>query len=122
MRTMPIQSVTDLDDLAPEVGLHLDRLGIARTDFVRVAKVGEEGGEVLGALIKRTYGGASTEDVLDELGDVFLSALGACDQIGVAPSALIAARWAKVQPRSAGRDLAPPVGPVHNGPVGGQQG
>jgi hypothetical protein len=99
---MQVQAVNDLDALAYDVGRHLDRLGIGRTDFVRVGKCGEEGGEVLGALIKRTYGAATTEDVLDELGDVFLAALGAAEQLGVLPSAVIAARWAKVWPRSGG--------------------
>ncbi len=62
-----------LDSLSLEVVAHLDRLGIERSDWVRVAKVSEEGGEVLGALIKRTQGRMTTIDVLAELGDVFLS-------------------------------------------------
>ena len=97
--TQPL-TLTDLDALAHDVGEHLDRLGVQRADWVRVAKVGEEGGEVVGALIKRTYGQADTADVLAELGDVFLAALAAADQLGVTPSTLIAARWADVAPRS----------------------
>lgn len=62
-----------LKALAADVGAHLDRLGIERSDWVRVAKVGEQGGEVVGALIKRCYGRAETDDVLAELGDVFLA-------------------------------------------------
>ncbi len=38
-----------LDSLAGAVGVHLDRLGVQRSDWQRVAKVGEEGGEVVGA-------------------------------------------------------------------------
>lgn len=99
---MQVQSVNDLDDLARDVGRHLDGLGVGRTDWVRVGKCGEEGGELVGALIKRTHGAATTEDVLDELGDVFLAALAAAEQLGVSPSQVIAARWAKVLPRSGG--------------------
>lgn len=98
--TTQAHTLAALDALAADVGAHLDRLGIERSDWVRVAKVGEEGGEVVGALIKRSYGRATTDDVLAELGDVFLAALGAADQLGVAPSTLIAARWADVAPRS----------------------
>lgn len=90
----------DLDTLARAVGEHLDQLGIQRSDWARVAKVGEEGGEVVGALIKRLEGRAATSDVLDELGDVILAALGAADQLGVAASTLIAERWASVSRRS----------------------
>lgn len=99
---MQFQDLSDLDALAKDVSAHLDRLGVERSDWVRVAKVGEEGGEVVGALIKRTYGAAGTADVLDELGDVLLAALAAADQLGRAPSDLIAARWAQVLPRSGG--------------------
>lgn len=100
MTTMQAQALSNLDALAKDVGAHLDRLGVERTDWVRVAKVGEEGGEVVGALIKRSYGAADTADVLDELGDVFLAALAAADQLGRAPSDVIASRWAQVLPRS----------------------
>lgn len=100
MSTTQPRMLTDLDALAKDVGEHLDRLGVQRCDWVRVAKVGEEGGEVVGALIKRSYGRAETADVLAELGDVFLAALGAADQLGIAPSSVIAARWADVAPRS----------------------
>ena len=100
MSTTQPRTLTDLDALAKHVGEHLDRLGVQRCDWVRVAKVGEEGGEVVGALIKRSYGRAETADVLAELGDVFLAALGAADQLGIAPSSVIAARWADVAPRS----------------------
>lgn len=99
---MQVQSVNDLDDLARDVGRHLDGLGVGRTDWVRVGKCGEEGGGLVGALIKRTHGAATTEDVLDELGDVFLAALAAAEQLGVSPSQVITARWAKVLPRSGG--------------------
>lgn len=100
MATTQPHTLTDLDALATDVGAHLDRLGIQRSDWVRVAKVGEEGGEVVGALIKRSYWRAETDDILAELGDVFLAALGAADQLGVTPSTLIAARWADVALRS----------------------
>lgn len=89
-----------LDSLSLEVIAHLDRLGVERSDWVRVAKVGEEGGEVVGALIKRTQGRMTTADVLAELGDVFLSALGASRQLGTTPSEVIAQRWKQVAPRS----------------------
>lgn len=66
----------------------------------RVAKVGEEGGEVVGALLKRAEGRADTAHLLAELGDVFLAALAAADQLGVTPSTIIAARWADVSQRT----------------------
>lgn len=97
--TLPGEPI-DLDTLSRAVGEHLDQLGVQRSDWARVAKVGEEGGEVVGALIKRLEGRAATSDVLDELGDVILAALGALDQLGVAASTLIADRWATVSRRS----------------------
>jgi hypothetical protein len=96
----PDSAAIDLEALSKAVAAHLDRLGIARSDFARVAKVAEEGGEVLGALLKRDECRTTTADVLDELGDVFLAALAACDQLGVAPSAVISQRWATVSKRS----------------------
>ncbi len=69
--------VSDIDALALFVSDHLDRLGVERSDWARIAKVAEEGGEVVGALIKRTQGRATTADLEDELADVILSALGA---------------------------------------------
>lgn len=89
-----------LDSLAVTVGAHLDRLGVQRSDWQRVAKVGEEGGEVVGALLKRAEGRADTAHLLAELGDVFLAALAAADQLGVTPSTIIAARWADVSQRT----------------------
>lgn len=89
----------DIDALASEVGAHLDRLGVQRSDWVRVAKVGEEGGEVVGALIKRTEGRATDADVEAELADVILAALGAAEQLGIPPSKLITARWTLVSQR-----------------------
>ncbi|MDV7193320.1 nucleoside triphosphate pyrophosphohydrolase family protein [Mycolicibacterium fortuitum] len=90
----------NLDALAIDVGTHLDRLGVDRRDWVRVGKVAEEGGEVMGALIKRTQGRATTADLEDELGDVILAALGAIDQLGLQPSELVARRWAEVSKRT----------------------
>lgn len=90
----------DLEALSKAVAAQLDRLGIARSDWARVAKVGEEGGEVIGALLKRDEGRTTTADVLDELGDVILAALAACDQLGVAPSAVVTQRWATVSKRT----------------------
>ncbi|MBU8813646.1 hypothetical protein KL953_32745 [Mycolicibacterium goodii] len=90
----------NLDALAIDVGTHLDRLGVDRCDWVRVGKVAEEGGEVMGALIKRTQGRATTADLEDELGDVILAALGAIDQLGLRPSELVARRWAEVSKRT----------------------
>ncbi|WP_225341949.1 hypothetical protein [Mycobacterium intracellulare] len=89
-----------IDLLAHDVGTHLDRLGVQRTDWARVAKVAEEGGEVVGALIKRTQGRATDADLYDELGDVILAALAATDQLGLKPSELIAKRWAVVSQRA----------------------
>lgn len=109
---MQVQSVNDLDALAKDTAEHLDRLGVPRNDFVRVGKCSEEGGEVVGALIKRTHGAATTEDVLDELGDVFLAALAAAEQLGVPPSQVIAARWAKVRTRSSGTSRVSALGPA----------
>lgn len=94
--------MTDLGALAASVGAHLDRLGVERTDWIRVGKVAEEGGEALGALIKRTQGRATTTDIEDELADVILAALGAINQLGVEPTALVARRWAQVAGRTRG--------------------
>lgn len=96
--------LTALDSLAVTVGVHLDRLGVQRSDWQRVAKVGEEGGEVVGALLKRAEGRADTAHLLAELGDVFLAALAAADQLGVTPSMIIATRWADVSQRSRERN------------------
>lgn len=93
-------ALLDIDHLAADVAAHLDRLGVQRTAWIWVAKVAEEAGEVLGALIKRTQGRCTDTALYEELGDVFLSALGAADQLGLIPSALITWRWAQVLPRS----------------------
>lgn len=90
----------NVDALARDVGAHLDRLGVARSDWVRVGKVAEEGGEVMGALIKRTQGRASDADLEAELGDAILAALGGLEQLGLVPSTVIASRWAVVSQRS----------------------
>ena len=101
-----VGSTVDVDSLSAAVGEHLDRLGIERSEWLRVAKVGEEGGEVIGALIERGLGRADIDDVVAELGDVFLSALGALDQLGLRPSTVIAQRWKAVRRRSARVDAA----------------
>ncbi len=106
-RTQP--GPLDLDALAGDVGAHLDHLGIARDDWVRIAKTAEEAGEVLGALSKRAQNRATTQDILDELGDVFLAAVGAADQLGVSPTRLILDRWATVSRRL---PAAAPAGPA----------
>ena len=90
-----------IDSLADAVVAHLDALGVQRSDWTRVGKVAEEGGEVIGALIKRTQNRATTDDVRDELGDVILAALAACKQLGLAPAEVIARRWASVSQRTA---------------------
>lgn len=92
--------MTDLGALAAAVSAHLDELGVEHSDWVRVGKVAEEGGEVMGALIKRTQGRATTADVEDELADVILAALGAIDQLGADPTTLVARRWAQVSVRT----------------------
>lgn len=97
--TRPRPEPLDLDALAGDVGAHLDHLGIDRDDWVRLAKTAEEAGEVLGALSKRAQNRATTQDILDELGDVFLAAVGAADQLGVSPTRLILDRWATVSRR-----------------------
>lgn len=89
-----------LDDLAVAVGEHLDNLGVARVDWVRIGKVAEEGGEALGALIKRTQGRATTSDIEDELADAILAALGGINQLGIQASAILARRWAQVSART----------------------
>lgn len=91
------QGMLGLDELAPQVGAHLDRLGVARSEWLRVAKVAEEAGEVIGALIKSL----PEEDLHAELADVFLAALGAADQLDLVPSQLIEKRWKHVAARSA---------------------
>lgn len=89
-----------LQALSRDAAAHVDRLGIVRDDWVRLAKIAEEAGEVLGALSKRDQGRGGNEEVLAELGDVFLAALVAAQQLGVAPAQIIAQRWAQVSPRS----------------------
>lgn len=90
----------DIDVLASDVGTHLDDLGVERCDWVRICKVAEEGGEAVGALIKRTQGRATNADLEDELADVILAALGAIDQLGLQAAPLIARRWAHVSTRT----------------------
>lgn len=90
----------DVDSLAQAVGKHLDGLGVERVDWLRLGKVGEEGGEVVGAVIKRALGQVGIDAVLAELGDVFLAALGAADQLGVNASAVINQRWRDVRRRT----------------------
>lgn len=89
-----------LDDLAVAVGEHLDALGVERCDWVRIGKVAEEGGEAVGALIKRTQGRATDTDVEDELADAVLAALGGINQLGLQASVLLARRWAQVSART----------------------
>lgn len=90
----------NLDGLARAVGEHLDRLGVERCDWVRVCKVAEEAGEAVGALIKGTQGRATDTDVQDELADVILAALGAINQLGLQPGALLGRRWVQVSART----------------------
>ncbi|MCX5046691.1 hypothetical protein OG921_26300 [Aldersonia sp. NBC_00410] len=88
-----------LDPLSVAAGKHLDHLRVARVDWIRVTKVAEEAGEVVGALIKLQEGRAEFEDVRSELGDVFLAALAAADQLGLRPSDVVADRWKVVSTR-----------------------
>lgn len=90
----------DLEALSRDAAAHVDRLGIVRDDWVRLAKIAEEAGEVLGALSKRDQGRGGNGEVLAELGDVFLAALVAAQQLGVVPAQIIVQRWAEVSPRS----------------------
>ena len=64
-------------------------------------KVAEEAGELVGALCKRTQGthGVISADVLDELGDVLISALGAAEDLGFDPAQVLNQRWATVSQR-----------------------
>lgn len=104
--------VVDVDSLSRAVGECLDRMGVERSDWLRVAKVGEEAGEVIGALIKRGLARADIDDLVAELGDVFLSALGAADQLGLKASAVIAQRWQTVAARA---DVGDPATAGHGG-------
>ena len=54
---------------------------------------------MIGALIKHQDGRVPFTDVIDELGDVFLAALAAADQLGLSPSEIIAERWKVVSQR-----------------------
>lgn len=97
------EALVELDGLARAVGEHLDGLGVERCDWVRVCKVAEEAGEAVGALIKGTQGRATETDVQDELADVILAALGAINQLGLQPGALLGRRWAQVSARTRDR-------------------
>ena len=77
---------------------HEDRWG-GKADTTVALKLNEEAGEVGGAFIKRDEGRASTDHVLDELGDVAVVLNVLCARVGTTPDAVLARRFPQVQAR-----------------------
>jgi hypothetical protein len=73
--------------------------------MVRVAKVGEEAGELIGAVIKAEQNIKRTPEewitqACDELADVIISACGAAEAIGIIDLQMVVAmRWREVKAR-----------------------
>lgn len=59
----------------------------------RAAKLAEEAGEVVGAVIKIAEGRKTKFDLADELGDLMLCALALADSAGIDLLAAAAMRW-----------------------------
>jgi len=96
---------TDITALAHEI-IAWRRRELPTTDattqeLLSGMKVAEEAGELVGALVKRTQGirGVTGADVLDELGDVLITALAVAVDLGCDPAQVLEQRWASVSQR-----------------------
>ncbi len=96
---------TDITALAQEIitwrRRELPATDAATQELLSGMKVAEEAGELVGALCKRTQGirGVTRTDVLDELGDVLITALSAAVDLGCDPAQVLNQRWATVSQR-----------------------
>lgn len=62
-------------------------------------KLGEEAGELLGAVVKLEEGRRTPQDVRDEIGDVLIALASVADLHGFDLHDCVAQRWAEVQTR-----------------------
>lgn len=96
---------TDITALAHEIAAwrrrELPTTDAATQELLSGMKVAEEAGELVGALVKRTQGirGVTGADVLDELGDVLITALAVAVDLGCDPAQVLEQRWATVSQR-----------------------
>ena len=96
---------TDITALAHEIAAwrrrELPTTDTATQELLAGMKVAEEAGELVGALVKRTQGirGVTGADVLDELGDVLITALAVAVDLGCDPAQVLEQRWAGVSQR-----------------------
>ena len=96
---------TDITALAHEIiawrRRELPTTDAATQELLSGMKVAEEAGELVGALVKRTQGirGVTGTDVLDELGDVLITALAVAVDLGCDPAQVLNQRWAGVSQR-----------------------
>ena len=96
---------TDITALAHEIATwrrrELPATDAATQELLSGMKVAEEAGELVGALVKRTQGirGVTGADVLDELGDVLITALAVAVDFGRDPAQVLNQRWATVSQR-----------------------
>jgi len=97
--------VTDITALAQEIitwrRRELPTTDAATQELLSGMKVAEEAGELVGALVKRTQGirGVTDADVLDELGDVLITALAVAVDLGCDPAQVLEMRWRTVSQR-----------------------
>jgi len=95
----------DITALAHEIAAwrrrELPTTDAATQELLSGMKVAEEAGELVGALVKRTQGirGVTGADVLDELGDVLITALAVAVDLGCDPAQVLNQRWASVSQR-----------------------
>ena len=67
--------------------------------FVQAAKVAEEAGEVVGAAIKERQSLVAGDEVLNELADTMIAAIGAIQAREHDPATVVAERWKEVHTR-----------------------
>jgi len=97
--------VTDITALAQEIATwrrrELPTTDAATQKLLSGMKVAEEAGELVGAMVKHTQGvrGVTGADVLDELGDVLITALAVAVDLGCDPAQVLDQRWAGVSQR-----------------------
>lgn len=97
--------VTDITALAQEIAAwrrrELPTTDAATQELLSGMKVAEEAGELVGAMVKHTQGvrGVTGADVLDELGDVLITALAVAVDLGCDPAQVLEQRWATVSQR-----------------------
>ncbi|CAM3740418.1 pyrophosphohydrolase domain-containing protein [Tsukamurella ocularis] len=83
----------------PDVWGHISQRWPSSEPFSQAAKVAEEAGEVVGAAIKEREGRRTVDDVLDELADTIIAAMGAIQARGCNVSRVVTNRWAEVVER-----------------------